>query len=213
MDHHLNDTPGPTTAPVRPGRHWLRLGAPAVVLAALAICAAACGGGSASPGVASIGATTTIATAANSAASTSAKGPSGQIGADALKFAACMRAHGVPQFPSPIVTSHNVTIKISPGPGLNPNSPQYRSALNGCRSLLPAGPGKNQTITAADQVDYLKAAQCMRAHGIVGFPDPSFSNGGVEFNLPSGMDANAMPFRRARVICEKLIPSGLPYSN
>jgi hypothetical protein len=54
----------------------------------------------------------------------------------------------------------------------------------------------------------------MRAHGIAGFPDPTFSGpGGVRFTLPAGMDANSPQFETARSICEKLIPQGLPYSN
>lgn len=68
-------------------------------------------------------------------------------------------------------------------------------------------------ITAADQADYLKAAVCMRNHGISGFPDPVFSNGNVNFPIPQGMNTSSTPFRRAREVCEVLIPAGLPYSK
>ncbi len=68
-------------------------------------------------------------------------------------------------------------------------------------------------MSTHDQADYLKAAECMRSHGIAGFADPVFSGGNVNFPIPSGMDANSTQFRRAREICELLVPPGLPYSS
>jgi hypothetical protein len=68
-------------------------------------------------------------------------------------------------------------------------------------------------ITTQDQADYLKAAACMRNHGIAGFPDPVFSSGNADFHVPQGLDTNSTRFRGAREICEMLIPAGLPYSR
>ena len=68
-------------------------------------------------------------------------------------------------------------------------------------------------ISTQDRADYLKAAACMRNHGIVGFPDPVISGGNVNFPIPQGMNSNSTQFRRAREICEMLIPAGLPYSK
>jgi hypothetical protein len=190
-----------------------RAGLLSSALVAVALGAAACGG-SPSAGVASIGTTTTAAPEASSGSGTTAEAArAGSIGADALKFAACMRSHGVKNFPNPVISAHQVSIKIGPAVGVNPKSPMFQSALAHCRALLPEGGPGGGTITPADQVDYLKAAQCMRDHGIVGFPDPIFSHGNVRFVLPAGMNSNAMPFLKARVICEKLIPAGLPYSS
>ena len=53
----------------------------------------------------------------------------------------------------------------------------------------------------------------MRNHGIAGFPDPVFSGGNVNFSIPNGMNTNSARFRRAREICELLVPPGLPYSK
>jgi hypothetical protein len=50
-----------------------------------------------------------------------------------LKFAQCMRKNGVSNFPDP---SGNGTMQIT---GVNPSSPQFQSALQTCRSLLPPG--------------------------------------------------------------------------
>ena len=58
---------------------------------------------------------------------------------DAL--AACMRSHGVPNFPDPKFSTsssggHNkVSVQIG-GPGLNQNSPQFQRAQQACRSTL-----------------------------------------------------------------------------
>jgi len=56
----------------------------------------------------------------------------------ALKFSACMRAHGVPSFPDPTTRNGGVTISLG-GSGMNPNSPRLRAAQQACRSMLPGG--------------------------------------------------------------------------
>jgi hypothetical protein len=68
-------------------------------------------------------------------------------------------------------------------------------------------------ITPADRLDYLKGAACMRSHGFPGFPDPTFGNNTVTFNIPPNIDPNSPQAKRAEAICAKLIPPGLPYSN
>jgi hypothetical protein len=56
-----------------------------------------------------------------------------------LKFAKCMRAHGVTDFPDPKF-GQGGTFQIG-GPGLNPNNPAVKKAQEACRSLLPT-PGR-----------------------------------------------------------------------
>jgi hypothetical protein len=70
-----------------------------------------------------------------------------------------------------------------------------------------------QTITPADQADYLKGARCMRSHGVADFPDPTFENNSVRFKIPSSIDTNSSRFKSAAATCSKAIPPGLPYSN
>jgi len=53
-----------------------------------------------------------------------------------IKFANCMRAHGVPKFPEPNAQGRE---QITGSSGVNPNSPQFQSALATCQHLLPAG--------------------------------------------------------------------------
>jgi hypothetical protein len=101
---------------------------------------------------------------------------------------------------------------------IDKNSPKVEAARAICQKFAPPsppGPPAGPTITQKDQLDYLKAAECMRAHGIDDFPDPTFV-GGVHFNPPPGMNAsigNSPQFLRAQETCGKLIPSGLPHST
>ncbi len=56
--------------------------------------------------------------------------------AQALKFSACMRQNGVPNFPDPKENGGRVAMTIT---GINPNTLQFEKAMQACRSLLPAG--------------------------------------------------------------------------
>jgi hypothetical protein len=56
-----------------------------------------------------------------------------------LKFVACMRSHGVPDFPDP----QGGRLLIGGGK-VDPNSPQFKSAMQACRTLLPGGAAGGQ---------------------------------------------------------------------
>jgi len=60
----------------------------------------------------------------------------------ALKLSQCMRTHGVPNFPDPIVSGGGVRLKLKAGGanGIDPESPQFRAAQKACQSIAP-GPG------------------------------------------------------------------------
>jgi hypothetical protein len=55
----------------------------------------------------------------------------------ALKFAACMRAHGITSFPEPEVNRNkeNIIIGFTPASGIDPNSPQFQAAQKACQKL------------------------------------------------------------------------------
>jgi hypothetical protein len=118
-----------------------------------------------------------------------------------------VRAHGIPNFPDPGSGGHFDKQEIRQ---IGVSDSRLRAANNVCWNLLPAG---QPPLTAQQQQDYLRAAACMRSHGIAGFPDPSFSGGGVRFPVPSGIDPNSPQFTQARHTCQRLIPAGLPYSG
>ena len=49
-----------------------------------------------------------------------------------------MRSHGEPNFPDPqFGTGGRVSIKLSAGAGLDPQSPQFQAAQNACQKDLP----------------------------------------------------------------------------
>ena len=117
-------------------RHRIRTGCLAVAAAGLLV--AGCGGkGGTGAQVASIGGTTT----------TVAGGSSGNGGGNpqerALAFAKCMRAHGLKDFPDPQPAdsgpqTHSQAGGANGGTGPDPNSPQFKSAMQACRNLLPS---------------------------------------------------------------------------
>ena len=60
-----------------------------------------------------------------------------KLTARALKFVACMRAHGLPTFPDPTINSQGIEVQIPSG--VAPNSPVLRNAQQACRHLAPFG--------------------------------------------------------------------------
>jgi hypothetical protein len=56
-----------------------------------------------------------------------------------VKFVTCMRKHGEPDFPDPL---SNGKFQLNGGTNpINPNSPQFKTAMNACHALLPPGSG------------------------------------------------------------------------
>jgi hypothetical protein len=57
-----------------------------------------------------------------------------------LKFAQCMRSHGLPAFPDPVATNGQVEFVISTSKtGINPHSPQILAKVQQCMRVLPPG--------------------------------------------------------------------------
>jgi hypothetical protein len=108
---------------------------------------------------------------------------------------------------TPPITAPASSTDVSPGT-LPPGSQPPATQPNGNGDQTPT-----QTITPADQADYLDAAKCMRSHGVPDFPDPTFRNNTVTFNIPPNIDKNSSEAKTAETVCIKLIPPGLPYSN
>lgn len=118
----------------------------------------------------------------NPAAASSAAGNAGRslkgFAVDAYKQSACMRRHGVKNFPDPtiVTNSHQQMVGIHVTPAIT-NSPSFKSAQKACAHLMPKG---NPTLDAAaaqhQQQEHTQAmlafAACMRRHGFKSFPDP-----------------------------------------
>jgi len=62
-----------------------------------------------------------------------------------LAFAACMRSHGVPDFPDPQFNNGGGGFVTQGGPGkeppadMRPDSPQFQAAFEACKSKMPNG--------------------------------------------------------------------------
>lgn len=186
----------------------------AVALVALGVLVAGCGGTSPSGGVASIGshASKTSTTSSTAAGSSGGSGSSASPGSQAMAYSACVRAHGVPNFPDPKISTNGNEVKVAIG--INPSitgNPHFKSAQQACRKLLPGGgPGGegNHQITPSEQSQYLKAAACIRSHGVPNFPDPTFSGGGVHI-AHQRLNESSPAFKAAVHACESLIPGGV----
>ena len=178
------------------------------VVAGFSVILAACGGGAPSASVAHIDSTTSALPGATA----------GSSGSQLERFVSCIRHHGVPNFPDLVMSANGRAVPDGPV-SIDTHSPTVQAAAEACSSILPVGQAPTpavQDITPKDQAGYIKAAACMRAHGVADFPDPVISGNSVTFPPPPGMNAsigNSPTFLRAREICEKLIPAGLPFSK
>ena len=64
-----------------------------------------------------------------------------QATAQALKFVACMRTHGIPDMPDPVVNAQGVEFRIGTGTSKGgPVSAMVQNAMHACQKLLPFGP-------------------------------------------------------------------------
>jgi hypothetical protein len=132
----------------------------------------------------------------------------------ALTFSRCMRADGVPNFPDPRTTAQGVGFHIGPNSGINPQSPAFRSAQRSCKHLLRGGGPSSGPVSAQVMAQTLRISECMRSHGVPGFPDPtttppsgSASNGlvidrsGAVLAMPSSIDPQSPTFQKAAAAC------------
>jgi hypothetical protein len=59
-----------------------------------------------------------------------------------LEFSACVRAHGLPNFPDPTFTGNAVQLKgVGGAAGIDFTSPQFKAAQKACQSVGPRVPG------------------------------------------------------------------------
>lgn len=99
---------------------------------------------------------------------------SGSQAQAAFAFAHCIRDHGVPGFPDPVVTtSPDQTTLKQMVPASVVNSPAFKSAQRACTALAPGPPTNHPTSHGPGRQVLLAFAQCLRAHGISNFPDPN----------------------------------------
>lgn len=117
-----------------------------------------------------------------------------------LQYAQCMRAHGVPNFPDP---SASGDIAITPASGVDPRSPKFATASQACAKYGPGKGAGGGPVPAAKRARLIALSQCMRAHGVPSFPDPTFpSSGGARIELSGGnVDPRSPAFQAASRAC------------
>jgi hypothetical protein len=173
-----------TTQPSRNRHRRWRWAALAVVLATLGLGLAACGGGSPS------------ASSKSSSASDSSSSEETQL----LRFAECMRSHGDPSYPDPVIGSNGQAHLSGPPP----QGAAAQAAKEACYKYTPAGsatPAEKATALAKA----VKFAECMRSHGEADFPDPN-SNGQFNFTPQDNINSGSSQFQAAQKTCQSLDP-------
>jgi hypothetical protein len=110
----------------------------------------------------------------------------------AVKFAECMRANGVGEFPDPDASGALTLDGVVNGSSLNPSTPAWQRAIGACKGLEPAGfTGRKRTAQAQEAA--LKFAQCMRESGVPDFPDPTPNGPLIDTNrIPSAAGRGAL---------------------
>jgi len=140
--------------------------------------------------------------------STAAKKTSNDSQQSALKWADCMRQHGV-QVSDPN-TKSGITVGSGSGgdSGPNPEDPTFQAAATACQKYLEQALTDRPQNNSALQQRFLSYARCMRQHGIADFPDPSGSGGSISFGGSSAggdLDPNSPDFQKASQACASIL--------
>ncbi len=201
------DSPTETTT----GMRHRTLIANFVITVAIAWLLVACGGSSSGPRAAHVGGAASSIAGSGSISGGSVGPGSPDFVTQLLKYAACVREHGVPNFPDPTASGGiRVPADLS--------SPALVAAQATCHKLAPGGglpaPGSTTHPSAQALAQMLSVSRCMRKHGIHDFPDPSTrlplnppagavvaDMGGVVLVLPSALTLRSPAFARAEATC------------
>jgi hypothetical protein len=147
----------------RSRRAWppaMRTAAAIIATAAVALLTAACSGSPSSTGNGS-----------SPAAGGSASSPATSL-QKAVAFSRCVRSRGVPNWPDP---SSSGQIPKESAQQLGVSGARLQVALNACQHLLPDTGNVDDDPAALNQwwTEMRHFAQCMHAHGVANWPDPS----------------------------------------
>lgn len=124
--------------------------------------------------------------------------------AQGVKYADCMRSHGVPTFPDPNSQRSSAAPQTTPADEL---APAYKSAQSACAKLRPGAKALPGAISSTQKASMIANARCIRRHGVPDFPDPRFGpSGGVEI-AALGKEASSPAFVRAVKTCDHI---GIP---
>jgi hypothetical protein len=119
----------------------------------------------------------------------------------------CIRSHGMPGFPDPII---NPLTNQPDFPAAAPDVPaSIRQSCQSVANRLPPDALNSPPPTAAGMQGLVRFARCMRSHGVANWPDPNASG---EFPMTQEM---AVQFKRAYRpavdACIRYVPGGSQY--
>lgn len=144
-----------------------------------------------------------------SSGSPQSTGAAPSASSNAVAFAQCMRAHGVPSYPDPSSVSGGIDESQ-----LGVSDTVYETAKTTCNRLYPQPHSAGPTTAQQQQleVQLLNFSKCMRSHGLPSFPDPNpastiWGSSGQVFNVPSSINPNSPQFTSAKNACKSMMPS------
>jgi hypothetical protein len=172
--------------------------------------------------IATVGLTGLAASCGGSPGSTNAGGSASSL--TAVAYSNCMRSHGVPRYPDP---DSNGQLRKTSAQLLGVSSSQLQSAQTACQSMYPGNGGAvtaslmqceetgdcPQAMVQQVMSGMRQFSQCMRSHGVAGWPDPTIdSEGRPGFNLlhVQGFDPNSPQIETTMQQCEHTMPGGAP---
>jgi hypothetical protein len=118
-----------------------------------------------------------------------------------LKFAKCMREHGISWFPDP--SNGKTSIMIPKGQ----DHTKFDAAQEACKQYMPNG-GDTHKPTAEELEQSRNMAKCMRANGIPNFPDPN-PDGGISIDSNKlGIGPDDPLWKKAEAACTQYMPKG-----
>jgi hypothetical protein len=116
-------------------------------------------------------------------------------------FSACMRRHGVPNFPDPDPEG-----RIQVGPEIDDRSAVVGAAYRACRTLAPSEDSITGQGDVMQQEQLLAFARCMRSHGVPAFPDPQVVNGHIRIRVTAGqIDPSSPVVTAATAACRSTL--------
>ena len=138
-----------------------------------------------------------------------------QILAIGREAAQCMRQHGVPDFPDPVV-DHDGHLQLPQGVSGDhakqelAANPAAQQACEPILSRLPAGAVQDNGNPSAQDIENLKKfAQCIRQNGIPEFPDPKADGTFPIHGTPLETEGKSPRFRNAMDACKQYWDKGI----
>lgn len=175
----------------------LRASRPGAVLALVVLISAisaGCGSNAPSDTGAASSSGTPTSSSSSRTASDSGTGGSTKLTASekAVKFAECVRAHGVSDFPDPDAKGE-FAYGVSVSPAV------FTRAVDACKALEPPG-ALSSKRSLKEQSAGLTFARCMRANGVKDFPDPVNGEPLINtYKIPSTNRPNGMTILNAAI--------------